>query len=63
MAGWIIAHGWPSKSKRPFDCLCNNELIVPQSIRGIGTMIETFLLTLGAKINAGRLLILRYFIW
>ena len=53
----MVAHGWPSKSKRPFVCLCNNELIVLQSITGIGTMIETFLLTLGANINAGRLLI------
>ena len=37
----MVAHGWPSKSKRPFVCLCNNELIVLQSIRGIGREIES----------------------
>ena len=43
--GWLDYSSWLAiQSKRPFVCLCNNELIVTQSIRGIGIEMESILL-------------------
>ena len=48
--GWPDYSSWLAiQSKRPFDCLCNNELIVTQSTRGIGTEIESSLLSLTSQ--------------